>query len=77
METVLLQINNIKAYKILEDLEGLKIIKVLNKTVQNKERQKLLEKYGGKLPIDVADQLQDYVTKSRNGWNSLSNLCKL
>lgn len=31
METVLLQINNNKAYKILEDLEDLDIIKVLKK----------------------------------------------
>ncbi|HSV10996.1 MAG TPA: hypothetical protein VLI68_09520 [Hanamia sp.] len=70
METVLLQINNIKAYKILEDLEDLKIIKVLNKTIQNKRPEKLSEKYGGKLPTDIADQLQDYVTKSRKEWNN-------
>lgn len=32
METVLLQINNDQAYKLLKDLEALKIIKVLKKT---------------------------------------------
>jgi len=31
METVLIQINNSKAYKLLEDLEDLQIIKVLKK----------------------------------------------
>lgn len=31
METVLLQINNSKAYKLLKDLEDLNIIKVLKK----------------------------------------------
>lgn len=68
METVLVQINNSKAYKLLEDLEDLNIIKVLTKSIEPK--QKLSEKYAGKLPGDVADQLQDYVTQSRNEWNN-------
>lgn len=46
METVLVQINNKKAYKLLEDLEDLNIIKVLNKNIEPK--QKLSEKYAGK-----------------------------
>ena len=64
METVLLQINNNKAYKLLEDLEDLHIITVLNKSMQPK--QNLSEKYAGKLPADVADELQNYVSQSRN-----------
>ena len=36
MDTVLIQINNNKAYKLLEDLEDLDIITVLKKTVQEK-----------------------------------------
>ena len=68
METVLVQINNIKAYKLLEDLEELNIIKVLKKSIL--PQQKLSEKYAGKLPMEVADELQDYVTQSRNEWNN-------
>jgi len=64
METVLLQINNNKAYKLLKDLEDLHIITVLNKSMQPK--QNLSEKYAGKLPADVADELQNYVSQSRN-----------
>ena len=64
------QINNNKAYKLLEDLEDLHIIKVLKKTIQ--PQQKLSEKYAGKLPSDIADELQDYVSQSRNEWNSRS-----
>ncbi|MFN3561965.1 MAG: hypothetical protein ACK4XY_10090 [Chloroherpetonaceae bacterium] len=67
METVLVQINNKKAYKLLEDLEDLNIIKVLKKSVQSE--QKLSEKYAGKLPLDVAEELQNYVTQSRNEWS--------
>lgn len=70
METVLIQINNNKAYKLLEDLEDLHIIKVLKKSIQL--QQKLSEKYAGKLPSDIADELQNYVTQSRNEWNNRS-----
>jgi hypothetical protein len=66
METVLIQINDLKAYKILEGLEDLKIIKVLEK---NKlPQKKLSEKYAGKLSQQTTEQLQNYVTQSRNNW---------
>lgn len=68
METVLIQINNNKAYRLLEDLEDLHIIKVLKKNTPIV--QKLSDKYAGKLPSDVADDLQNYVTQSRNEWNN-------
>ena len=70
METVLIQINNIKAYKLLEDLEDLHILKVLKKSIL--PQQKLSEKYAGKLPSDIAEELQNYVTQSRNEWNNHS-----
>ena len=68
METVLVQINNNKAYRLLEDLEDLHILKVLKKSIQS--GQKLSEKYAGKLPSDIANELQNYVTQSRNEWNN-------
>lgn len=70
METVLIQINNAKAYKLLEDLEDLHILKVLKKSIE--PQQKLSEKYAGKLPSDVADELQNYVSQSRKEWNNRS-----
>ena len=68
METVLLQITNQKAYKMLANLEELELIKVLKKNLE--PQQKLSEKYAGKLPSEVADELQNYVAQSRNEWNS-------
>lgn len=68
METVLIQINSYKAYRLLQDLEDLNILKVLKKSI--KPIQKLSDKYAGKIPADLAEQLQDYVTQSRNEWNS-------
>ena len=70
METVLVQINDNKAYRLLEDLEDLHIIKVLKKSIL--PQQKLSEKYAGKLPSVIADELQSYVTQSRDEWNSRS-----
>jgi hypothetical protein len=70
METVLVQITNHKAYKLLEDLEDLQIIKVLEKSIQ--PQQKLSEKYAGKLPSDIADEIQNFVNESRSEWNSRS-----
>jgi hypothetical protein len=70
METVLIEIKSSKAYRLLEDLEDLQILKVLRKSAGT--TQKLSEKYAGKLPKDIADQLQEYVEESRKQWNSRS-----
>lgn len=70
METVLVQIKNRKAYKLLEDLEDLNILKVLKKSIVSK--QKLSEKYAGKLPDNIAEELQNYVSQSRKEWDDNS-----
>ncbi len=70
MDTVLLKINNEKAYKLLEGLEDLQLITVLKRKTES--QQKLSDKYAGKLPSDIADELQNYVTKSREEWNNNS-----
>jgi hypothetical protein len=67
METVLIQIKNEKAYRLLEDLEELQILKVLKKN--NPSSQKLSEKYAGKIPAEIAENLQNQLTKSREEWN--------
>ena len=70
METLLIQINDDKAYRLLRDLEDLKILKVLKKNTTPKE--KLSDKYAGKLPSDIAEELQNYVTESRKEWSQRS-----
>jgi len=64
----LLQINNDKAYKLIEDLEALRIVKVLKKTVQRKE--KLSAKFAGSL--NLSDQeyndFQDSIKQGRDEW---------
>ena len=67
METVLIQINNNKVYKLLENLEELHILKVIKKS--KKQTLSLSEKYAGKLTSKTADELQNYVNESREQWN--------
>jgi hypothetical protein len=67
METVIVQINDNKAYKLLENLEELHILKVIKKS--KKQTLSLSEKYAGKLTSKTADELQDYVNESSEQWN--------
>ena len=68
MNTVLLQINNDKAYKLIEDLEALNIVKVLQKSGQPK--RKLSEKFAGALHLSDEEyqSLQNSLTQSRKEW---------
>lgn len=70
METMLIELTNHKAANLLHELEELNIIRVLQTNVPVKE--KLSEKYAGKLPSIVAEEMQNYVTKGRDEWNSSS-----
>ena len=67
MNTMLIQVTNQKAIGLLHELEELHLIKVLEENIESK--QKLSAKYAGKLPSEVADQLQSYVNESREQWN--------
>ena len=68
METMLIELTNKKAAKLLHELEELQLIRVLNTNGQR--NGKLSEKYAGKLPGKIAEELQNYVTESRNESNS-------
>lgn len=68
METILIQINDPKAYKLLEKLEQRKLIRLMKKKEPAKGR--LSEKYAGKLSGETADRLQKQVTQSREEWQS-------
>jgi DNA-binding PadR family transcriptional regulator len=70
METLQVQINNPGVYRLLEDLEALHFISVKREGDGARQPQKISEKYAGKLPSAIADELQQYVTKSRNEWEN-------
>lgn len=68
MDTVLLEITNEKAYKLIQDLEALDIVKILEKNTKPKES--LSKRFAGSL--DLTDQqyeeFQQHVIDSRNEW---------
>jgi hypothetical protein len=59
-----IQIVDAKAERLLYDLENLQLIKVLSKPIQSK--QKLSEKYAGKLPPQVAEDLRQHIAQGRS-----------
>ena len=67
MDTLLIQITNQKALGLIHELEELHLIKVLKEN--NQTKQKLSDKYRGKLPVEIANDMQEYVRKSRNEWD--------
>ena len=69
METVLVQINNSKAYKLLEDLEDLHILKVLKKSTL--PQQKLSEKYKGVFSKEDAKNFNEHTQTMRKEWGNI------
>lgn len=66
MDTLLIQITNDKALQLLKDLEDLRLIKVLKREAGSDVS--LSEKYAGKLPSNVVDDLQQKLNKIREGF---------
>lgn len=66
METIIVQIRNNKALKLLQELEELNLIKLLKKNTDTS--QKLSEKYAGKLSSATVEKLQQHIKQSRNEW---------
>lgn len=69
METILIEVTNQKAMKLLHELEELHLIRVLKKGIAS--RSKLSEKYAGRLPADIAEQMQQYVDQGRREWDNI------
>jgi hypothetical protein len=63
MKTLHIQVTDQKVLNLLKDLEDIDLIKVLKDKVTPKK--KLSEKYAGKLPGDIADEMQKYIAESR------------
>ena len=60
MQTVIVQLTHQKALRLLEELEEMHILKILKKNIN--PREKLSDKYAGKLSADMADKLQKHIT---------------
>lgn len=65
VDTILLQVNNEKAYRLIKDLEALNIVKVLKRV--SAPKSKLSERFAGSLRLSDQEHadLQDHLKKSR------------
>lgn len=66
MQTIVIELTNDKALKLLQDMEALNLIKLLPPASL---KQNLADKYFGKVDNQVAEEMQDYVKKSREEWD--------
>jgi hypothetical protein len=67
--TMLIELTNHKAIKLLRDLEELKLIKVLKENVA--QPKKLSDKYRGSISKEDGESLLKHIEESRNGWDSI------
>jgi hypothetical protein len=68
MDTVIIQLTTPKTMGLLLELEALQLLRVLKKNVSLDT--KLSDKYAGKLPVSIADDLQKHIEQSRNEWEN-------
>ena len=66
METLRIQILNPKVMGLIRELEKLELITVIKET--NQPTQRLSDKYIGKLPVEIANDMQEFVKKGRTEW---------
>ncbi len=67
MKTITVELNTSKALKLLQDLEDLNLLRILAK--DEPARPRLSEKYAGKLPVGVAEELQKNINLGRKEWS--------
>ncbi len=68
MDTVIIKITSPKTMKLLQEPEELNLLHIIKKNVSKDAN--LSDKYAGKLPVDIAEDLQKYIKKSRNEWDN-------
>lgn len=69
METILVQINDNKAYRLLKDLEDLQLIKLLEKSIQSdKTGIDRITKYKGAMSKQPLQQVDQELNELRKEW---------
>jgi hypothetical protein len=68
--TVVIQLTNQKAIKLLHELEELHLIKVLKENIEP-VKTKLSDKYKGFISKEEGQQLNEHIHQMRNEWNGI------
>ena len=67
MKTLTIEIKDDKVLKLLQNLENMKILRILeNKPI--KTNQKLSGKFAGSISKETAEKLHKHITEIRNEW---------
>lgn len=66
MDTLVIRLIQPATINLLKQLEELKLLEVMN--TASSDELSLSEKYAGKLPSGIADDLNKHIEKSRNEW---------
>jgi len=68
--TILIQLTNQKAVRLLYELEELRLIRVLKDNVAS-TKTKLSDKYRGFITQEDGVQLNNHINQMRNEWNNI------
>lgn len=68
MQTLIIEIINDKALKLIQDMELLKLIRVRKGKVQQEERINWTAKYKGAMQKQSLDEIDDQLKDLRNSW---------
>ncbi len=67
MNTVIVQLTSPRTMNLLHELEELHLLKVLKKNID--PDTKLSDKYAGKLPSEIGEDLLKHIEQSRKEWD--------
>jgi hypothetical protein len=68
MQTVTVDIINEKALSLLKNLEGLKLIRIRKKSVEQKESLNLISKYKGAMQKQPLEDIDNQLNELRQSW---------
>ena len=70
MDTMLIQLTNQKAARLLHELEELNLIKVLSKNIAP-NKAKLSDKYKGIITKEQGQNLNEHIKQMRREWSNI------
>ena len=70
MDTMTVELTNQKAAGLLNELEGLHLIKIISRNVEP-VKTKLSDKYRGVMTREQGEDLKRHINEMRNEWESI------
>ncbi|MEZ0485619.1 hypothetical protein [Fibrella aquatica] len=68
MQTLTIRVNNPHAFKLIEELEALRLIEVVRE-LGPKKKQKLSDRLAGSITSEQANRMREELQQSRDEWD--------